>query len=397
MALTNIGSQKTPGDPVEVVFAANGGLPAAVASVLLIGHAASGATGINTVVVINNSADPVAGAAEANTKLGAGSEAAKMVIAAINANADIGASNFPPLMVLPLASTDATIAAAAQAAVLQHNGPLDFIVSPYDLDADATDRTILKNLSTTLSGAQRVQMGQNGTIGIGASRKADPSTLFKMDTQFLAGMWQRDTTGVNPYTLGELAAACAAEIAGNTVPFNPLDDVNVGGVTPSTNPADYPTVGAGLESETCLNQGWTPLRTKPNGDVAFVRTVTGRVTVNGLGVTPVSAYIDIQDFQVLYYWRKTLFSRFSQPDFKQTKASSPVARNVLGEVIRLARSFEDQNMFQAVTQLAKQFQIERNASDRSRFDVLTPVNVIPGLHVIATQVAAGTQFDTVTI
>ena len=373
MALTNIGIQKTPGDPIEIV---NRTLDVRrrrlSAIVMIVAHAASGATGVNTVVTINNSGDPVAGAAEANTKFGAGSEAAKAVIAAINANADISNANFPPLLVLPLASNDVSVAQAAQNAILQRQGQVDFIAWPYDLSADATDRTILKNLSATLSGASRTQMQQYGTIGVGAARNADPSTLFKMDTQFLSGVWHRDTTGANPYSLAELAAAAAAEYASNSVPFNPLDSVVVGGVTASTNPADYPTVGASLESETCLNQGWTPLKTNPNGDVAFVRTVTGRLTVNGAGVTPVNDYVDVQDWQVLYYWRKTLAARFGQPDLTQTKASTPTARNISGEVIRLAQSFEDQNMFQAVAQLAKFFLIQRNASDRSRFGRADP-------------------------
>jgi phage tail sheath gpL-like len=397
MALTNIGIQKTPGDPIEIVEQASTSTPPAVAVVLIIAHAASGATGTNTIVTINNSGDPVAGGAEADTKFGVGSEAAKAVRAAINANADISNSNFPPLLVMPLDSADASIAMAAQNAILQRQGQLDFITSPYDLSANATVRAIMKNLAATLSGASRTQMQQYGTIGVGAARNADPSTLFKMDTQFLSGVWHRDTTGLNPYSLAELAAAAAAEYASNSVPFNPLDSVVVGGVTASTNPADYPTVGASLESETCLNQGWTPLKTNPNGDVAFVRTVTGRLTVNGAGAVPVNSYIDVQDWQVLYYWRKTLAARFGQPDLTQTKASTPTARNISGEIIRLAQSFEDQNMFQAVAQLAKFFVIQRNASDRSRFDVQTPVNVIPGLHVIAAQIQASTLFDVITL
>lgn len=397
MGLTNIAFQKTPGDPIEIVFAANTALPAAVDPVFIIAHAATGATGVNTVVQINNVSDPVAGATEANSKFGAGSEAAKSVIAAINGNALIAGSNFPPLYVVPLASTDTSIAQAAQNAILQWQGKIGFITMPYDMSTDSTDRTILKNLATTLSGATRTSNGQFGSFGVGASRASDPSTLFKMDTQFLIGDWHRDTTGNNPYSLSELAAACAAVKAANTVPFNPLDGGAVGGLTASTNVADWPTVGAGLESEVCLNQGWTPLRTTPNGTVVFVRTVTGRLTVNGLGVTPVTAYVDVQDFQVLYYWRQTLAARFGQPDLTQTKASSPVAKNIVGEILRLAHQFEDQNMFQAVNQLAASFQIQRNAADRSRFDVQTPVNVIPGLHVIAAQIVAGTLFDTVTI
>lgn len=395
MALTNIGSQKTPGRPIEVVNGAETGLPANVATMLLMGHAASGATGVNTVVTINNVADPVAGAAEANLKFGAGSEMAKMVIAAIKANAIDANSNFPPLLCVPLASTDVTFAQAAQNAVVKAQA--DFIVSPYDLSTSSATRTLLLAMASTMSGSSRSDNGQFGTFAVGASNASDPSTLFKMDTQYGIGVWQRDTSGSPVYSLGETAAATAAIIAGNAVPFNPVNDVVVGGQPASTVVADYPTVGAGLDSEVCLNQGWTPLRTFANGNVAIVRAVTGRLSTDGSGLTLVNSYYDVADFQVLYFWRKTLWTRQSQPDFKRAKASANAARNLKGEIVRLARQFEDQTMFQSVTELAKQFVVQRNASDRSRFDVLTPVNVVPGLAVIATQVLAGTQFDTFTI
>ena len=54
-------------------------------------------------------------------------------------------------------------------------------------------------------------------------------------------------------------------------------------------------------------------------------------------------------------------------------------------------------MFQAVRQLASQFRVTRASTDRSRFDIYTPVNVIPGLHVVTTTVEATTQFDTLTV
>jgi phage tail sheath gpL-like len=63
----------------------------------------------------------------------------------------------------------------------------------------------------------------------------------------------------------------------------------------------------------------------------------------------------------------------------------------------LAQLFEDNQMFQAVAELAKQFTVVRSLSDRHRFDVMTPVNVVPALHTIATTVRAGTQFDTISV
>ncbi len=114
-------------------------------------------------------------------------------------------------------------------------------------------------------------------------------------------------------------------------------------------------------------------------------------------MTDVTSYYDVQDFQVLYFWRKTLFTRFNQPDFKRRKASSETADLILSEAIRLANVFEDQGMFQAVSRLAKKFRVERSSSDRHRFDLKTPVNVIPGLHVIATNIEATTEFDSLAI
>lgn len=391
MALTSIGSQKTPGRPVEITFAAETGLPSDIQELCLIGHAASGATGAYTAIAISNSGDLTAATAEANTKFGSGSELAKMVIAAVAANA--GASTLPKITCIPLASTDTGFGTSDTALTRLKTIKAEFVASCYDGNS-ATNRDLLKTACLTMSGAQRVGNNQFGTVGVVANQSvSDPSTLAAPDTQYIAAVYLRNATPT--YTNGELAAAVAAKMAGNISPFNPLDSVTVGSVAAPAAQADWITVGAGLESESALTKGWTPLYVKPNGEVAIVRTVTTRITSDGL--TVVGAYYDVQDFQVLYLWRKTVFTRFSQPDFKQRKASSETAREILSELIRLATAFEGENMFQAVKELAKQFRVERSLSDRHRFDVKTPVNVIPGMHVIATNIEAGTQFDTISI
>lgn len=392
MALTSIGQQKTPGRPIEITFAADTGFPSDSQPVLLIGHAEDGTTGTNTVIVINNSGDLAAASGEATAKFGAESELTKMVVAAVKANS--GSSTYPLLKVCPLADAETTIPVAAQTAIARTQA--SFIVTPYDLQTDSANRTILKNLAQLMSGAQRTDNNQFGSFGVGANQsESNPSDLFLFDTQFLIGCWLPDTDPT--YSLGEIAAACAAKMAGNGVPFNPLDDITVIGIPAPENSEEWITVGAGLESESCLNQGWTPLFVKPNEEVAFVRTVTGRISADGTGSPPVASYYDVQDFQTLYFWRKTLWTRFSQPDFKQRKASQAAAVEIKSEAIRLAVNFQDNNMFQAVQQLAKEFIVERNASDRSRFDFKTPVNVIPGLHVIAGNIVATTAFDTITV
>jgi phage tail sheath gpL-like len=393
-----IADQLTPGRPVEIVFDAETGLPSANQELLLIGRAASGATGVNTVIVVSNVANPTAAQTEAETKFGAGSELAKMVVAAVRANAATGRSNFPTIKCVPLLSdaVDFGVSDAALTAVKAVKA--EFVVSPFDAQ-DATLRGKLRDAAAEMSGAQRVENNQFGTFGVAANRnEADPADLDMPDSQFLTLAYLRDTgtSGDAPdYSLGELAAAYAATLAGNASPFNPASGLVLGGIAAPKKSTDFLSIGAGLESETVLSKGYAPLRVLPNGDVAIVRSVSTRRTVDGSVVA--TAYYDVQDFQVLYFWRKTVYTRLNQADLKRVKASLAVAQNIKSELIRLAQEFQDQQMFQAVDQLAKQFLVTRSSSDRHRFDVVTPVNVIPGLAVVATTVRAGTQFDTISI
>jgi phage tail sheath gpL-like len=395
MSLNSIGDQKTPGRPIETTFEADTGTPSANQELLLIGHAASGTvsgTQANyKVITISAVSDSAAAKTEAETKFGVGSELSKMVIAAVKANE--GGSTFPAIKCVKLAYTDADFGAADAALTAVKKVKAEFVVSPYDgKTANATLTTSLKTACSTMSGAQRVENNQFGTIGVIANQDVtDPANLPTPDSQFIAPVYLRDSAPT--YTVGELAAAYAARLAANASPFNPMDDVVIGSVPAPAASTDNLSIGAGLESETALGKGWTPLKVKPNGDVAIVRSVTSRITIDG--TVAATSYYDVQDFQVLYFWRKTLFTRFSQPDFKQVKASTNKAKQALGEMVRLAKLFESQEMFQAVDQLSKQFKIERSTSDRHRFDWRTPVNVIPGLHVMAGNIAASTQFDTI--
>ena len=395
MAISTLPDQKTPGRPVEITFAAETGTPSANQEVLLIGHAASGfpASALYAVSTISNSGDRLAAQQEALAKYG-DCELTDMIVAAVKANEPTG--RFVQLKAVPLAITDTGFGSSDQALDAIDRVKAEFVVSPYD-GQDSALRDKLKAAVAAMSGPHRPSNNQFGTMGVVANQdEADPSLLDMFDTQYILGLWLPDSA-TPPATLGELAAACAATIAGNAAPFNPLDDVTVNGIVAPVNQADWITVGAGLESEVCLNQGWTPMKVKPNGEVAFVRTVTGRISADGTGSPVVTAYYDVQDFQVLYFWRKTVYTRLSQPDFKQRKASADTAKDIKSELVRLAGLFQDQQMFQAVNQLAKEFVVERASSDRHRFNVLTPVNVIPGLHVIATNIVATTEYDSLSI
>ena len=400
MALTSIGDARTPARPIEQTFAADLGQPNANQPLVLLAHLSTtgGTASAYAAQVISNSGDPVAGLAEANGYFGVGSEASKMVLAAINANA--GGSDFPPITVIPLANADTAFGSSNQGMATLGRIPAAIAVSCYDGVSGAAaspTATLLKTQALAMSSASSVQNNQFGTAGLVFNRsKTDPSTLPTFDSQYMIGVWMPDT-GSPTYTVGEEAAAAAAVMCANLVPFNPLDNAVVNGVAAPASSADWVTVGDSAQSETALGKGWTPLRVLASGDVAFVRTITSRLSVDGSGAPVVTSYYDFQDFQVLYFWRKTLFTRFSQPDFTQVKASAATANRLLGEMIRLAQSFEDQEMFQAVAQLAKEFQVERDLSDRSTFEFKTPVNVVPGLHRIKGNIVASTEFDTIVL
>ncbi len=397
MALTGIGDARTPATPVEVTFAADTGQPTANQEVLLFGRLGPSGNSVPayTLSLINNSGDPAAAKTEADGKFGTDSEASKMVQAAIFANA--GRSIFPQLKVIAIANGRSDYGASDEALTAAQKVKAEFLVIPYDAPS-GTLMTKLKTHCALVSSASRTANNQFGTMGVVCDRVfVDPSTLPTPDDKFIIPVWLRDTgVSANAPTksVGEVAAAAAAVMAGNAVPFNPLDDVSVLGVAPPLQPSDWPTVGDSAESESALQRGWTPLYVKPNGEVAFVRTITSRLSVDGTGTPIVGSYYDVQDFQVLYLYKKTIYTRFVQPDFKK-KASGAVANRMKSEAIRLAQSFEDQEMFQAVSQLAKEFVVQRVVSDRHAFECKFPVNVVPGLHRKKVNIQATTEFDSV--
>jgi phage tail sheath gpL-like len=391
--INSIGAQLTPGTPTEITFAPNTNPPNPLRTVCIVGHmaatgsAASGSATPYSQVVVANVADLTACSGEISPEFGPTSELTKMILSFVASLQ--GGSSFPQIIAVPLDSTDVDW---GHALTTLDRVSARFIVSPYD----AANQTLMQLALTqvkAMSGASRVQNAQFGSTLIAANQTTSaPSGLFKYDTQFGDFCWLRDTNGA-PKLIGEVASSYAAQLAQNVAPFNPVNGNVLQNIPAPVNQADWITVGAGLESEICLQQGWTPLKVLPNSTVAIVRSRTLRVTI-GDGVTPVQSYFDEQDFDVLYFWRQTVVNRFSQTDFSQTKNSAGTEDLALSELIRLAQSFQTNGMFQAVDQLAKSFVVQPNASDRSRMDMYTPVNVIPGLAVIATNISATTVGDT---
>ena len=410
MFVSTIGTQKTPANPVDVLLGPSLGLPAVPTNVILIaqmgatggptgGGTASGTAFPYTAVKMVNVGNVAAASGEAGTKFGNGSFLAQNVIAAVTAVA--GGSNFPAITCIPLPAGESPSLNTQAIAALDPLPGIPFVATQFDGGTDTVNRTALINEVATMSGALRTPQGQYGAFAVMANMNVPYNSANLLPTpnsQFFVGvsMYDSGSLGANPYNVGQLAAAAAAILAANGVPFNGLDSVPIPGVTAPANQADWITVGGGLQSEAVLNQGWTPVRILVSGQAAFIRTVTSRIFLSD-GMTPVSSYIDVQDFESLYFFRDTVATRFAQPDFQNQKASNQNAKAALGEVIRLEQEFQDQGMFQAVSQLSALTQVQTNPSQRGRFDIYIPVNVVPNLHEIATDVVGTTLFDSFSV
>lgn len=192
-----------------------------------------------------------------------------------------------------------------------------------------------------------------------------------------------------------IAAAAAAGKMGSAFPYNPLTNVVLGGILPAQKKSDWIAIDPSGSSEAALNAGLSPLVVQGGQNVAYLRTRTTYTMTPSL--VPVTAYFDWQDLVTLNDFREVIYDVSQSPPFNNnpggTKNSLQTAALFKDEVLREAQSFEDQGAFQAVQSLASQFLVQPSTTSRGRFDFKIPVNVLPGLYVIAGNIQAVTTFD----
>ena len=186
-----------------------------------------------------------------------------------------------------------------------------------------------------------------------------------------------------------LAAAYSGRMMSFGLPYIPLQGVTIGGLAPPQIQSDWIQVNPNGASEAALVAGLSPLYVQPGGTVGLLRTVT-TLTVKPDAVTPVTAYFDWQDVVVLYDFREAVYAISQNPPFNGnpggTKATAAIAAKFKDEVIREALSFEDAGAFQGVKANAPLFLVQPSTTSRGRFDFYIPINVVPGLIVMAGQI-----------
>lgn len=182
-----------------------------------------------------------------------------------------------------------------------------------------------------------------------------------------------------------VAAAHAAGMMSSAFPYNPLQNVQIGGLVAPKKSTDLIVFDPNGLSELALVAGLSPIATLADGTLRFVRTRTTYTTLPG-NIT-VTDYFDWQQIVVLYDFREDCYQIGQLPPFNNnpggTKASQTIAAKFKDEVLRQAQAYEDRGAFQNVQLSAKKFVVQVSTTSRGRFDFKIPVDVIPGLYVIA--------------
>lgn len=343
---------------------------------------------------IENFGDPAAALLECNTKFGASAEISEMVVAAIQGVlfSDLQNKTFPKILCIPMNDDDTSAALAAKLA-LNLSIPMPYVVVPFPA-SDSVAMLALKNHLTAISGEDRGINGQFGSFGfIGTDGSLATATAAGLAgaSELICVPWLRDTAVTKANKLHAMVSAYAAVCAGLGIPFNPLNEVKVGGLLAPLSAQDWQTAGETGTASLGLDSGVSPLFVVPTtGEVRIVRSITSRRP--NVALTEV-AYFDMQDWQVLFYMRKLVYS-FAQ-NYKQVKASAANILSLKSDILKGAGELQDLEMLQHVSLLADQFTADRQPNNRHAAVYKIPLNVIPGFHNKGIELVGTTQFDTV--
>lgn len=371
---------RAPSTKVPVDIQTTGLVPADN-TLVLIGHMANvGGTAVAGVALaIENYGDSAAVQDEIDEAFGAGSELGDMVLGAIKAieTTDLVPKVFPPIKVIPMTFGDDDMAT-----VLAHNVsmPMPFVAQPYPA-SDTSQSSDFKDHLIAISGDDRGRLGQFGSFGFTGTDEALAAVSTYGETAASENMlfaWLRDLNVVKANDTHVCAAATAALAASNGLPFLPLNDVKVGALNPPTDAKDQHSAGDAGSEAAGLESGVIPLMTAFDGSIHISRTVTSRRTQAGV---PDSDYIDLQDWQTLYYLRKQVYLLTQKDRYKRARNSADKQKSLKSECIHILKEMEKLEMVQNVDAHVADM-IVTNAPGgnvyASQIDI--PAAVIPGFH-----------------
>ena len=305
-----------------------------------------------------------------------------------------------------VASIDALVTQVAYAInkreVIVHSLPDTNTAAVTGVTADTTTGSnILTNVSSVAGIYQGAQVSATG-IPAGSVVESFNATTITISNAATATAATESLTIQNVISQASeiVAAACSAVMMQSAFPYNPVQGLTVGGLIPPRKYSDRIDINPQGASEQALVAGLSPLYVQAGGTVGMLRSIT---TYNLLpdNVTAATSYIDWQDIVTLYDFREVCYQITQNPPFNNnpggSKASLTIADLLKDEILREAQAFEDLGAFQGVQTLAKQFQVAPSTTMRGRLDFKIPVNVVPGLFVIAGNINAITGLGDFTL
>jgi phage tail sheath gpL-like len=173
-----------------------------------------------------------------------------------------------------------------------------------------------------------------------------------------------------------IAASYAAIIASQDDPAKPYDSLPVPGldVTPlSARPGRN-------EIENALWNGVTPLKVGPGNQVQIVRAISTYTTSADGAADP--SLLDITSIRTLDYVRLAIDNRI-ELRFPQQKNTPRVAKAVQSEILNVLYQLEDMEVVMNVDLYKDGLLVQTSPTDAGRLNCRIPVNIVSGLHVIA--------------
>jgi len=264
----------------------------------------------------------------------------------------------------------ATDPALSDALDLVETEDFDFIVSTLN---DATNLGLLETHLADLVhplvslGAVGV-FATTGTYGAATTLAANFATSGFMTGGFI--------TGTKTWS-AELAGIYAGLLASQDDPAMPYNNLPLTGVHVPESVGDRLTAA---EVEAALNAGVAPFVVGAGNKVRIVRAIT-TYTQNDAAESD-DVFLDVTVARTLFWWRAQVVAMLAlkYPRSKNTAARREAIRI---DIISLAKQAEQLEILENVDELEDGFIVETNGSDSSRVDLITPIDIVNGLHILA--------------
>jgi len=176
----------------------------------------------------------------------------------------------------------------------------------------------------------------------------------------------------------KIAGAYGAVLASQADPAVPYDNLVLAGIAA---PAVIDRLSRTNE-EYLLNNGITPLHIIPGEDVAIVRAIS-TYTLNGSSI-PDPTLLDINTIREMDYCRTQFNTRFSNV-FARAKLTPRITASVKDQAIDVMYLLQSAGILQNVDTLKSGVIVQQDLSNVNQLDVKIPLNIVSGLHIIATQ------------